>query len=99
MAVNGQLETPLATTEWQFEVGHIIFVEPFKLMANLPNPVIGLSFLQRNGTVLDMRQGILNILSFSMQFKDATNLYPNITDTLLNPNPAYPTKPNLENKL
>ena len=34
-----------------------------------------------------------------MQFKDATNLYPNITDTLLNPNPAYPTKPNLENKL
>ena len=36
-------------------------------MTNLTSPLIGLLFLQRNSTILDMRQGILNSPFFSMQ--------------------------------
>ena len=54
-------------------------------MANSANSLIGLSFLQRKGTVLDVRQEILNFPSFSVQLKDADIMYPNIIETLLNP--------------
>ena len=60
MVANGQLEAPIATVELQFEVGDITFREKIIVMTDLTSPLIGLLFLQRNSTILDMRQGILN---------------------------------------
>ena len=56
MVANGQLETAKSTIELKFEVGDIEFHETFIVMEPLTGPIIGLMFLQRNHTVLDMRQ-------------------------------------------
>ena len=85
MVANGQLETPKSTIELKFEVGDIEFHEIFILMENLTGPIIGLMFLQRNRTVLDMRQGILNFPFFSMQLKTADHKYSNVLEPILNP--------------
>ena len=69
MVANGQLEAPIATVELHFEVSDITFREKFTLMTNLTSPLIGLLFLQRNSTILDMRQWILNFPFLSMQLK------------------------------
>ena len=42
-------------------------------------------FLQRNHTVLDMRQGILNFQYFSMQLKTPDQKYSNVLEPILNP--------------
>ena len=60
MVANGQLETLKSTIELKFEVGDIEFHEIFIVMEHLRGPIIGLMFLQRNHTVLDMRQRKLN---------------------------------------
>ena len=85
MVANGQLEAPIATVELQFEVGDITFREKFIVMKNLTSPLIGLLFLQRNSTILDMRQGILNFPFFSMQLKNEDQTYPNVIEPILNP--------------
>ena len=85
MVANGQLETPKSTIELKFEVGHIEFHEIFIAMEHLTGPIIGLMFLQRNHTVLDMRQGILNFPFFSMQLKTADHKYSNVLEPILNP--------------
>ena len=85
MVANGQLETPIATVELQFEVGDITFREKFIVMTNLTSPLIGLLFLQRNSTILDMRQGIRNFPFFSMQLKNEDRTYPNVIERILNP--------------
>ena len=85
MVANGQLEAPIATVELQFEVGDITFREKFIVMTNLTSPLIGLLFLQRNSTILDMRQGILNFPFFSMQLKNEDRTYPNVIEPLINP--------------
>ena len=54
-------------------------------MTNLTSPLIGLLFLQRNSTILDMRQGILNFPFFSMQLKNEDRTYPNVIEPILNP--------------
>ena len=64
MVANGDLETPKSTVESKFEVGDIEFHDIFIVMEKLSSPIIGLMFLQRNHTVLDMRQGILNFPIF-----------------------------------
>ena len=63
MVANGEFEAPIAIVELQFEVGDITFREKFIVMTNLTSPLIGLLFLQRNSTILDMRQGILSFPS------------------------------------
>ena len=85
MVANGQLETHKSTIELKFEVGDIEFHEIFIVMENLTGPIIGLMFLQRNHTVLDMRQGILNFPFFSMQLKTADHKYSNALEPILNP--------------
>ena len=85
MVVNGDLETPKSTVELKFEVGDIEFHEIFIVMENYPAPIIGLMFLQRNHTVLDMRQGLLNFPFFSMQLKTADHKYSNVMEPFLNP--------------
>ena len=86
MVANGQLETSKGTIELKFEVGDIEFHEIFIVMEHLTVPIIGLMFLQRNHTVLDMRQGILNfVFFFSMQLKTADHKYSNVLEPILNP--------------
>ena len=85
MVANGQLETPKSTIELKFEVGDIEFHEIFIVMEHLTGPINGLMFLQRNHTVLDMRQGILNFPFFSMQLKTADHKYSNVLEPILNP--------------
>ena len=80
MVANGQLETPKSTVELKFEVGDIEFHEIFVVMEKPTSPLIGLSFLQRNNTILDMRQGVLNFLFFSMQLKTADHKYTNVME-------------------
>ena len=54
-------------------------------MSNLANPLMRLLFLQRNGSVLDMRQWILDFPSFSIQPKVDNNSCINFNEPLLNP--------------
>ena len=82
MVANGQLETPKSTVELKFEVRDIDFHEIFIVMEKLTSPLIGLSFLQRNNTLLDMRQGILNFPFFSMQLKTADHKYTNVMEPI-----------------
>ena len=82
MVANGQLETPKSTVELKFEVANIDFHEIFIVMEKLTSPVIGLSFLQRNNTILDMRQGVLNFPFFSMQLKTADHKYTNVMEPI-----------------
>ena len=82
MVANGQLETPKSTVELKFEIGDIEFHEIFIVMAKLTSPLIGLSFLQRNNTILDMRQGVLNFPFFSMQLKTADHKYTNVMEPI-----------------
>ena len=82
MVANGQLETPRSTVELKFEVGDIEFHEIFIVMEKLTSPLIGLSFLQRNNTILDMRQGVLNFPFFSMQLKTADHKYTNVMEPI-----------------
>ena len=85
MVAKGRSEAPIATVELQFEVGDITFRENFVVMTNLTSPLIGLFFLQRNDTILDMRQGILNFPFFSMPLKNEDRTYPNAIEPILIP--------------
>ena len=85
MVANGDLETPKSTVELKFEVRDIEFHEIFKVMEKLSSPIIGLMFLQRNHTVLDMRQGNLNHPYFSIQLKTVDHKYSNVMEPILNP--------------
>ena len=80
LVANGQLETPKRTVELKFEVGDIDFHENFIVMEKLTSQVIGLSFLQRNNTILDMRQGVLNVPFFSKQLKTADHKYTSVME-------------------
>ena len=82
MVANGQLETPKCTVELKFEDGDIDFHEIFIVMEKLTSPLIGLSFLQRNNTILDMRRRILNFPFFSMQLKTADHKYTNVMEPI-----------------
>ena len=85
MVANGQLEAPTATVEFQFGFSDITIKEKFLVTTNLTSPLIGLLFLKRNSTILDMTQGILNFPFFSMQLKNEDRTYPNVIEPILNP--------------
>ena len=82
MGGNGLLETPKSTVELKLKVDDIEFLEIFVVMEKLSSPLIGLSFLQRNNTILDMRQGVLNFPFFSMQLKTAGHKYTNVMEPI-----------------
>ena len=85
MVANGDLKTSKSIVELKFEVGDVEFHEIIIVMEKLSSPIINLMFLQRNHTVLDMRQGILNFRYFSMQLKTADHKYSNVMEPLLSP--------------
>ena len=93
IVANGGIEHPMGTVILQFEVGDLEFRERFIVMKNLTNPLIGLSFLQRNNTVLDVRQAVLNFPLFSMHLETTDQPTPDTqkplilkSDLVLNPN-------------
>ena len=81
MVANGQLETAKSTVELKCEVGDVDFHEIFTVMEKLTS-LFGLSFLQRNNTRLDIRQGILKFPKFSMQLKTTDHKYTNVMDPI-----------------
>ena len=85
IVAKGQLEAPIATVEFQFEVNDITFREKILVVTNLTSPLISLLFLQRNSTVLDMRHGTLIFPFFSMQLKNEDWTYPYVIEPILNP--------------
>ena len=85
LGATGQLGAPIATVELQFEVGDFTFREKFIVKTNFTRRLIGLSFLQRNSTKLDMREEILNFPFFSMQLKNEDRTFPNFIEPILNP--------------
>ena len=84
MIANGQSEAPIATVELGLELGDFTFREKNIVMTNLTSSLIGLLLLQRNSTVLNMCQLILNILFFPMQLKNEDLTYPNVIERILN---------------
>ena len=80
MVANGQLQTPKSTVELNFEVGNKKSLRSFH--CNGKSPLISLSFLQRNNTLLDMRQGVLNFPFFFMQLKTADHKYTNFMEPI-----------------
>ena len=82
MVANGQLKNPKNTVELKFEVGDIDFHEIFIVMEKLTSPLIGLSFLQRNNTILEMRQRVLNFPFFSRQLKTADHKHTNVMEPI-----------------
>ena len=70
MFTDGQLEPRTATVKVQFEVNDITFVENFVVMTNLTRHCKGLMLVQRNSTIIDMRQIFKKISLFAMKLKD-----------------------------
>ena len=83
IVANGGIEHPMGTVILQFEVGDLEFRERFIVMKNLTNPLIGLSFLQRNNTVLDVRQAVLNFPLFSMHLETTDQPTPDTQKPLI----------------
>ena len=71
----GQLENPKSTVELKFEVSDIVCHEMFIVMQKPTSPSIGLSFLQRNNTILDMRQRVLNFPFFDTIKDSGSQVY------------------------
>ena len=63
MVANGQIERPIGTVLFEFEVADFQFQENFIIMKTLPNPLIGLCFLQRHNALFDIRQGIITFVN------------------------------------
>ena len=69
MVANGQLERTIVTVLLEFEVADFQFHENFIVMKTLPNPLIGLCFLQRHNALFDIRQGIITFPYWSKQLR------------------------------
>ena len=67
MVANGQLERPIGTVFLGFELADFEFQENSLVMKTLPNPLIGLCFLQKHNALSDFRQGIITFPYLSMQ--------------------------------
>ena len=83
IVANGGVEQPIGQVLLQFEVGDLEFQERFIVMKNLTNPLIGLTFLQRNNTVLDVRQAVLNFPLFSMHLETTDQPTPDTQKPLI----------------
>ena len=60
-------------------------------MENLTGPLIGLMFLQRNHTTLDITQKISKFPFVPMQLKTADHRYSNVLEPILNPTEVHST--------
>ena len=83
MVANGQRERPIGTVLLKFEVADFQFQEHFIVMKTLPNPLIGLHFLQRHNALFDIRQGIITFPYLSMQLRPEHTTNTRVATTLL----------------
>ena len=68
---NGQLEKPIATATFKFDIADHIFAEYFVVMENLTGPSIGLHFMKLNSVVIDTTHGLIHFPHLTMQVKRA----------------------------
>ena len=94
MVVNGQLERPIGTVLLEFEVTDFQIQENFIVMKTLPNPLIGLCFLQRHNALSDIRQGII---TFPMQLRTEHATNTRVAPPYLRP-PTWRSSCNLKQK-
>ena len=66
---NGQLEKPIATAIFKFDIGDHFFAEHFVVMKNLTGPIIGLHFMRHNSVVIDTTHGLFQFPYLTMQVK------------------------------
>ena len=66
----GQLEKPLATATFNFEIGDNIFTEHFVVMKKLTRPIFGLHFMRNNSVVIDTTHGLIHFPHVTMQVKE-----------------------------
>ena len=92
MVANGQLERPIGTVLLEFEVADFQFQENFIVMNTLPNPLIGLCFLQRHNALFDIRQGIKTFPYLSMQLRPEHTTNTRVATPLLT-EPIYTIQP------
>ena len=69
----GQLEKPIATTMFKFEIGEYNFAEHFVVMKKLTGPTGGLHFLRNNSVVIDTTHGLMHSPHLTMQIKTASS--------------------------
>ena len=82
IVADGVSEKSSARVYLQFEVGDILFKECLIVMTNRAIPIFGLLFLQRNRTVLDIRQRILNLPFFPCNATMQTTRTSKLTNVL-----------------
>ena len=68
---NGQLEKPISTTTFEFDIGDNTFAEHFVGMKSLTGPIIGLHFKRHNSVVIDTTHGLIHFPHLIMQAKNA----------------------------
>ena len=68
---NGQLEKPIATATFKYDIGDHIFAEHFVVMKNLTGPMIGFHFMRHNSVVIDTTHGLIHFPHLTMQVKSA----------------------------
>ena len=68
---NGQLEKPISTATFKFDIGDNTFAEHFVLMKNLTGPIVGLHFMRHNSVVIGTTHGLIFFPHLTMQAKKA----------------------------
>ena len=64
---NSQLETSLATTTLEFDIGDNTFAEHFVVMRKLTGPIVGLFYMRNNSVVIDTTHGFIHFPYLTMQ--------------------------------
>ena len=57
---NGQLEIPIATTTFEFDVEDNTFAEQFVIKKKITEPIIGLHFKRHNSVRIDTTYGLIH---------------------------------------
>ena len=70
---NGELEEPLTTATFEFEIGDKISAEHFFVMKKLTGPILSLHFMRNNSVFNDKTHGLILFPHLTMQVKTASS--------------------------
>ena len=70
---NGQLENPIATTTFKFDIGEHNFAKHFVVMKNLTGPITGLHFIRHNSVVIHTTHRLINFPHLTLQVKSSSS--------------------------
>ena len=68
-----QLERPIATTTFKFDIGDHTLAEQFVVIEILTEPTTGLHFMRNNSVVIDTTHGLIHFLHLTMPVKNAAS--------------------------